>query len=297
MRREVEIPRISAAFIFQRMWIDHVDFKRVVATDWARPVAGTPGVKLWRKLARLKHTLKRWNWTTFGDIFKKKAELLYKIQTLETELQAGWSDQIHSEWDLARKDFGQVEACEHELLCHKACMNWIKDGDKNSAFYHAVIKDKKKRQMIQIARDDDSLTTNEMEIGALAQDFFLDLFTASTYHLDQDLFEGILPGLSEGDNESFTVVPSPLEINEAIGQMNQVVAARKLRDYRPISLGNFSGKIISKILAMRNRPALYRIDRLLLIVLLLRSSFGTCPGKFMGLMLLLRLTWPKHTIG
>lgn len=48
------------------------------------------------------------------------------------------------ELDSARKEFQQVEAWEHELLCHKARMDWTKDGDRKSAFYHTVIRDKKK---------------------------------------------------------------------------------------------------------------------------------------------------------
>lgn len=42
-------------------------------------------------------------------------------------------------------------------------------------------------------------------------------------------------------------------------------APRHLGEYRPISLGNFSGKIISKILT-KNKLALFRGDKLLTIL-------------------------------
>lgn len=155
------------------MWVDHVDFNNIVATDWAKPMAGTPGLKFWRKLVRLKHTLKRWNWTVFGHIFKKKTMLLEKIQTLELDLQRGWTENTHTEWDLTRKELTQVESWEQELLCHNPRMDWVKDGDRNTAFYHAVIRDKKKRQQIQLARDDESITSNASEIETLAQIFSL----------------------------------------------------------------------------------------------------------------------------
>lgn len=79
VRWEVKAPRISAGFIFQRMWADHANFNTPMATDWAKPMAGPPGLKFWCKLVRLKHTLKNWNWTIFGDVFKKKSVLLDKI--------------------------------------------------------------------------------------------------------------------------------------------------------------------------------------------------------------------------
>lgn len=69
------------------MWIDHPEFMNLVANDWARPMSRTPGLIFWRKLMWLKHTLKSWNWTVFGNVFQKKKELHEKIQNLETQLQ------------------------------------------------------------------------------------------------------------------------------------------------------------------------------------------------------------------
>lgn len=311
VRWAAETARITAGFIFQRMWTDHHDFKQVVATDWAKPMAGTPGIKFWRKLTRLKHTLKKWNWTVFGDISYQKKVLVEKIQHCELQLQGGWADQTHSEWDAARKELSKVETWEHELLGHKARMDWTKNGNRNSAFYHEVIKDRRKRQLIQLMRPDESITTDAREIERAAQNFFSKLFSASPYFMNQDLFDGINPRISDHDNEMFTKIPSLAEVKEAITQMNpssspgndgftgyfylacweiiesdlcsfiidffrgaynpkeinsttlvlisKVPEARQLGDFRPISLGNFSGKIISKILVLRLAKILPKI--------------------------------------
>lgn len=78
-----------------------------------------------------------------------------------------------------------MEAWENELLFHKARMDWTKDGDRNSAFYHAVIKEKKKCQLDQIIREDEFVTADASEIVVLAQDYFSALFTTLPYHLHQ----------------------------------------------------------------------------------------------------------------
>lgn len=57
------------------------------------------------------------------------------------------------------------------MLCHQAQMEWLKDGDRNSKFFHAVIRDKRKKQHIQIELSNGDVTTSAADIGTMAQDF------------------------------------------------------------------------------------------------------------------------------
>lgn len=55
-------------------------------------------------------------------------------------------------------------------------MDWLKEGDRNSKFFHAVIRERRKKQNIQIALPNGEVTNAAAEIGRIAQDFFADLF-------------------------------------------------------------------------------------------------------------------------
>lgn len=145
------------------MWVDHPDFLNLVASDWAKPINGPPRLVFWRKLMQLKHTLKAWNWTVFGNIFNTKKELQSRIQSLEVQLQQGWSESVHSDWHQTRTELCKVERWENELLRHQAKMDWTKNGDLNSKFFHAVIKEKKKGYLTQITRGDDTISSNANE--------------------------------------------------------------------------------------------------------------------------------------
>lgn len=68
----------------------------------------------------------------------------------------------------------QVENWENELLCHIARMEWTKNGDCNSKFYHSVIKERRKCQKIQLAHVDRSIISDPREIGAMAQELYLE---------------------------------------------------------------------------------------------------------------------------
>lgn len=169
---------------------------------------------------RLRRTLKVWNWNIFGNLSQKKNELQEKIQRLETQLQLGWDEGVHGDWDTSRRELSQVETWENELLCHQARMEWTKDGDRNSKFYHAVIKERRKRQIIQLTSPNGELTTEPNEIGAMAKEFLSDLFAASPYYMDNQLFASVQPSISQAEDQEFSSFPTSEEVWEAIQQMN-----------------------------------------------------------------------------
>lgn len=116
------------------------------------------------------------------------AALRNKVSELEQQLSSHWSDNTHQEWELCKKQILQVEKWDTDMLCHQAQMDWLKDGDRNSKFFHAVIKDKRKKQHIQIELPNGDVTTSAADIAARVQDFLVDLFSASPYHMEASLF-------------------------------------------------------------------------------------------------------------
>ncbi|KAK4428626.1 hypothetical protein Salat_1162400 [Sesamum alatum] len=51
------------------MWARHPNFLEVVKGSWSFPTIGAGVAKLFEKLKRLKHRLKDWNKSVFGEIF------------------------------------------------------------------------------------------------------------------------------------------------------------------------------------------------------------------------------------
>lgn len=142
-RFQVQSNKTPGGFIFQRMWVEHPSF--MVKQNWEAPKHGNPGHIFAKKLIRLHRELKRWNWESFRDLHRKKSDLNGRIQSLELQLSNGWEDEVHQEWENCKKEILQVEKWESEMLCQQACMDWMKDGDRNSKFFHAVIKERRKK--------------------------------------------------------------------------------------------------------------------------------------------------------
>lgn len=174
----------------------------------------------------------------------------------------------------------------------------MRDGDKNSTFFHTVVKERRCHNITQISHPDGSSTTDAKWIGV---DYSQSLFQATAYYLDESLFSEIQPLISSYEISDFCRTPNSEDIWQAIQQLDpssapgndgftchfykicwdiikydvievisnffkggylprditdttfmlipKIHETRTISEYRPISLCNFSGKIISKIMA------------------------------------------------
>lgn len=137
-------------FIFQRMWLDHPNFLSVVAQVWGEKVQGSPSFRVEEKPRRLKSKLKCWNWQVFGHI-RNKLEQLKQLQTdLETRLQVHWNYREDEALHNCNSEMRQILAWETEILYQKTRAKWIQEGDRNTKFFHALVRDRRSKNIISL---------------------------------------------------------------------------------------------------------------------------------------------------
>lgn len=49
-------------------------------------------------------------------------------------------------------------------------MDWMREGDRNTKFFHAVIKERRRKQVTQVCLLDGETTTSALAIGAMTLD-------------------------------------------------------------------------------------------------------------------------------
>lgn len=185
-----QVPFLSR-FIFQRMWMDHPDFKDMVTQIWAEEVRGSPSFKVAEKLRRLKLKLKRWNWDTFGDLNAKISHIQTKISEVEVKVQNSWTMEDDDNLRLCNNELRQALAWDAELSFHKTRTKGMQDGDRNTKFFHAVIRERRRRNTITLQDSNGAIIRDPKDISERAATFFEKLFTASPFAMHEELFEGI----------------------------------------------------------------------------------------------------------
>lgn len=300
-------------FIFQRMWLDHPNFLSVVAQVWGEKVQGSCSFRVEEKPRRLKSKLKCWNWQVFGHI-RNKLEQLKQLQTdLETRLQIHWNYREDEALHNCNSEMRQILAWETEILYQKTRAKWIQEGDRNTKFFHALVRDRRSKNIISLHQPNGEIINEPVQICDIAAGYYERLFEASPYRIHEDLFHNYQAKVTYDMNIELCATPLKQEIWETINKLSadsasgmdgftshffrgcwgivqddivdmvqgfflgdylhhhvtvtsltlipKVTRPCKIEDYRPISLSNFSSKVISKIIASRLAKVLpYIID-------------------------------------
>ncbi|XP_062103616.1 uncharacterized protein LOC133814704 [Humulus lupulus] len=145
-------------FKYFRMWNFYPNFHDQILIDWSRPISGTKMYIVVQKLRRLKGLLKDINKCGFNDIHTSDLNASRVLSDCQEQLMRDPlnADVIKLEGD-AREKYAAVHKSYCSFLHQKAKIHWIKEGDDNTAFFHASIRDRRSQNRIY------SITTDSGE--------------------------------------------------------------------------------------------------------------------------------------
>ncbi|XP_075087637.1 uncharacterized protein LOC142169644 [Nicotiana tabacum] len=124
--------RKPSYFKFANWWLEVDGFKDLVKAWWLSfAVQGHPDFILATKLKLLKAKLKEWNVANFGDLAKRKTELLNQLTILDVlqEQRNLTDDELIQKANIAL-DFEEISKYEESSWRQKSRILWLKQGDK-----------------------------------------------------------------------------------------------------------------------------------------------------------------------
>uniref|UniRef100_A0A803QI20 Uncharacterized protein n=1 Tax=Cannabis sativa TaxID=3483 RepID=A0A803QI20_CANSA len=132
-------------------WVDHPDFKRLVLSSWEKPMT-TPGLNgIYLKLMRLKHSLKKFNHETIGDVGKNYQQAKDRFLEARMKAQENPRDHLYQEQEKTKtSNFICHEKMYFNFLRQRSKINWLQKRDDNTKYFHAFIKKRKVESTIAI---------------------------------------------------------------------------------------------------------------------------------------------------
>ncbi|XP_059277797.1 uncharacterized protein LOC132031975 [Lycium ferocissimum] len=191
-------PKISGPryFKFLEFWVEHQDFKTIVAeTCWSRQA--------------------------FGDIYEEPKRLEKQIEDIEIQLIADNNPAKRSELNLLKAKYHQFLKLQDSILKQKAKAKWLEKGDRNTAFFHSVIKGRRKRLNLQRIQDNDEVwREGSQDIANTAIHHFHKIFNHSDAVEDLSLLNCLQPRVTQEENDMLTTLPTMEEVKASIFSIN-----------------------------------------------------------------------------
>ncbi|XP_070045615.1 uncharacterized protein [Nicotiana tomentosiformis] len=165
-------------FKFLNCLVENDTFMPLIHRDWNMNVNGSEMWIFHQKLKSITKALSLWSREQCGDIFQNPKEFEQKVKEAEEK----WINTINP---VDRINLQEIHAqyvrhikTEEALLKQKTQLQWFKEGDANTRYFHSLIRGRRRRLYIHKVKDaDGDWIQGDEDIGEAACNYFEDHFT------------------------------------------------------------------------------------------------------------------------
>ncbi|KAL9670598.1 hypothetical protein QQ045_008151 [Rhodiola kirilowii] len=162
-------------FRFEPMWLRHKGFSDLVRNSWGN---GSAQQSFMARLDSCKGDIVRWNNSVFGKVQKQIASLKKKLEDVKTEFR---TEEVISKESQIQVELDEWFAREELLWLQRSRVDWLREGDSNTRFFHTRASQRKKKNTItKIKGPNDRWITEEKEIGDEAVHHFESIFKSTS---------------------------------------------------------------------------------------------------------------------
>ncbi|XP_071687205.1 uncharacterized protein [Rutidosis leptorrhynchoides] len=205
------------SFRFMNYIADKPEFIPLVENVWKKVVNGVPMFKVVQKLKALKKDLNFLNWQN-GNIFSKVKDLKQKLKVAQAEVDDNPFDKtVKAEAVKLLNEYRDACKDEMKILKQKVRVKWLEDGDKNSKYFHSILKSRKSKSRVESICNDHGQRFFGGEVAdQIVEHFKKNLGSSSNTQPVEDLGDIFTKVLSAEEANSMVVEVTNAEIKEAL---------------------------------------------------------------------------------
>ncbi|KAL4323711.1 hypothetical protein GQ457_11G030340 [Hibiscus cannabinus] len=161
----------------------------------------------------------QWNRNSFGHIGQRKRKLLARIRGLE-RVNENLVVPYLSDLEAKLKDYLSETLRQEEMLWfQRARTEWIRDGDRNTKYYHRITKTRHRKKMCTMLKlDNGHWCSDQSLIRQEVVKFFKEVFLSSSVRAWDG--NGLFSPLSEVDVANLMAAVKDDEVREAVFSMS-----------------------------------------------------------------------------
>ncbi|KAK2649578.1 hypothetical protein Ddye_017067 [Dipteronia dyeriana] len=175
------------------MWLKHDKFG-----DFVKHVWEPNGSSLLNKIQSLSNNLKEWNQTTFGCIFQRKRRILVRLQGIQKSLGERFNSGLIKLEATLRKEYNNIIEQEEVFWLQKSRNIWLKQGDRNTKFFHLSTMVRKRHNKLEGLKGEDGIwKSDKTSMKDIVISYFQKLFSIQTTLESYDSLPHLFSGLEE----------------------------------------------------------------------------------------------------
>jgi len=125
------------------------------------------------KLKELKGKIKKWNKEEFGNIFLEQQRLERKMEELQQKIiTEGRSEEKRKEEGTLISQLEERRKQEEILWRQKSSVNWLREGERNTKFFHqAMVQHRQRNKIFSILNSEGQRVTKHEEMEQILVDY------------------------------------------------------------------------------------------------------------------------------
>jgi hypothetical protein len=173
------------------------------------------------RLQSVTKKLKDWSRANFGQVTKELEALRKKVEALERD------DPVRN-WEAilqAKKKLDELLYREEMMWLQRSRINWLKEGDRNTKYFHQKARWRARKNRIkQLRKGDGNWTSDQQEMQHMATEYFTNLFLRDEGVNPEELVNVFDPVITDEMNFGLTKAYSAEEVSDALFQIGPLKA-------------------------------------------------------------------------
>lgn len=210
--KPVQVKR-KKRFLLDKRWIDKPGVEEVVRTAWESDCFGSPMFRVAFKIKRCRQWDRLQGHNSAAKIQKLKEEME------ELKKQEGRRDWV--KWTELKTQLDRAYKEEESYWSQKSRVQWLKDGDKNTSFFHASVMQRRRSNRIdQLDSLQGGVCAGKEEVLKEVSDYYENLFQSEDVGGWEAKLEGIPTTITAHMNSRIIRPVEDCEIKKATFSMN-----------------------------------------------------------------------------
>ncbi|XP_024163967.1 uncharacterized protein LOC112170934 [Rosa chinensis] len=168
--------RINKPFRFEECWYGREECLNIIQQQWSTPTTGNALQQIENKTKAVGDKLRLWHRMDFNQ---QQTEMRIVKEKLNDLMRQQHSVQLYEEQRLLHVHYSQLLSFQETYWRQRSRALWLKEGDRNTTFFHRKASNRRSRNLIKGLLDDHGIwQTEPQEIQAILLQYFQTIFSA-----------------------------------------------------------------------------------------------------------------------